>query len=162
MCSVAFSSCKRTSLFGYRQHFIIITWSCSIVPKKQHSGLQFKEVNSKIDPLGKKKKKKVTKYRFCYRNNIPLLPTFLPIPNVNANEHSGRISSTAEIETLSYRSSGWLFNLFGEQLYHVKAIGNKQKKQQQQQQDPRSFLYVLPRLRANIPPSDLHTRLVRS
>ena len=58
MCSVAFSSCKRTSLFGYRQHFIIITWSCSIVPKKQHSGLQFKEVNSKIDPLGKKKKKK--------------------------------------------------------------------------------------------------------
>ena len=161
MCSVAFSSCKRTSLFGYRQHFIIITWSCSIVPKKQHSGLQFKEVNSKIDPLGKKKKK-VTKHRFCYRNNIPLLPTFLPIPNVNANEHSGRISSTAEIETLSYRSSGWLFNLFGEQLYHVKAIGNKQKKQQQQQQDPRSFLYVLPRLRANIPPSDLHTRLVRS
>ena len=36
MCSVAFSPCKRTSLFGYRQHFIIIIWSCSIVPKKQH------------------------------------------------------------------------------------------------------------------------------
>ena len=139
---------------------MITTWSCSIVPKKQHSGLQFKEVNSKITPLGKKKK--VTKHRFCYRNNIPLLPTFLPIPNVNANEHLSRILSTAEIETLSSRSSGWLFNLFGEQLYHVKAIGNKQKKQQQQQQDPQSFLYVLSRLRANISPSDLHTRLVRS
>ena len=64
---------------------------------------------------------------FFYRNNISLLLTSFPIPNVNANEHSGRISFTAEIEPLSSCSSGWLFNLFGEQLYLVKGTGNKQK-----------------------------------
>ena len=161
MCSVAFSPCKRTSLFGYRQHFIIIIWSCSIVPKKQHFSLRFKEVNSKPDLLSKKRKK-VTKHQFCYRNNIPLLPTFFPIPNVNANEHSGKISSTTEIEPLSSCSSGWLFNLLGEQLYLVKAIGKRQKKQQQQQQQqsPR-YYHVLPRRRVNIPPYGPHARLIR-
>ena len=161
MCSVAFSPCKRTSLFGYRQHFIIIIWNCSIVPKKQHFSLRFKEVNSKPDLLSKKRKK-VAKHQFCYRNNIPLLPTSFPIPNVNANEHSGRISSTTEIEPLSSCSSGWLFNLLGEQLYLVKAIGKKQKKQQQQQPQSPRYYHVLPRRRVNIPPYGPHTRLIRS
>ena len=56
MRSKAFSSCKRTSLFGYRQHFKIIRWSCSIVPKNQHFSLQLEEVNSKTDFQVEKKK----------------------------------------------------------------------------------------------------------
>ena len=145
MCSVAFSSCKRTSLFGYHQHFIIIMWSCPIVPKNS-----ILVCNLIQKPIFWARKKKVTRHWFCYWNSISLLSTSPPILDVN-NEHSGRIVSTC--------SSGWLLNLFGEQLYFVKAIGNKHVKQQQQQQGPRSFLYglrcarsVLPRRRANIPP----------
>ena len=158
MRSKAFSSCKRTSLFGYRQHFKIIRWSCSIVAKNQHFRLQLEEVNSKTD--FQVEKKNLQDNGFFYRNNISLLLTSFPIPNVNANEHSGRISFTAEIEPLSSCSSGWLFNLFGEQLYLVKGTGNKQKETATTTRPSVVFVRTERITSGHIPPYDPHVRLM--
>ena len=160
MRSKAFSSCKRTSLFGYRQHFKIKRWSCSIVPKNQHFSLQLEEVNSKTDFQVEKKKICETTVFFFYRNNISLLLTSFPIPNVNANEHSGRISFAAEIEPLSSCSSGWLFNLFGEQLYRVKGTGNKQKETATTTRPSVVFVRTERITSGHIPPYDPHVRLM--
>ena len=160
MRSKAFSSCKRTSLFGYRQHFKIKRWRCSIVPKNQHFSLQLEEVNSKTDFQVEKKKNLRDNGFFFYRNNISLLLTSFPIPNVNANEHSGRISFTAEIEPLSSCSSGWLFNLFGEQLYRVKGTGNKQKETATTTRPSVVFVLTERITSGHIPPYDPHVRLM--
>ena len=76
MRSKAFSSCKRTSLFGYRQHFKIIRWSCSIVPKNKHFSFQLEEVNSKTDFQVEKKKFARQRFFFIETTFLCFLPLF--------------------------------------------------------------------------------------